>query len=73
MFLGSTWGFPHKAAKIISQYQEGKITLADTFKMLTKVYGGGRIKTYFTYDQEGKKLRHTCIEFGCPVVVQYVF
>ena len=67
----SKFGFPSKVARIVSLYNEGKLTLEDCLAKLAEMYAYD-IKTYYSYS-EGKKCSHTCIEFGCPVVVQYVF
>lgn len=67
------WGFPHKVARIVSQYEEGLLTIENALSKLSSMYGVPTIKTYYTYGQDGAKYAHTCIEFGCPIIVQYVF
>lgn len=68
----SIFGFPYKARFIIERYETGMLTLRETLKMLGAMYSSN-VKKYYTYDENGKKISHTCIEFGCPVVMQYVF
>ena len=68
----SRWGFLRKVYNVISCYERGVITLKEALEKLSALYGSS-IKQYFTYDGNGKKVAHTCIEFGCPVVAQYVF
>lgn len=66
------WGFPRKVADVVAWYENGSITLKEALTKLGKMYGSS-ITTYYTYDKNGSKITHTCIEFGCPVVAQYVF
>lgn len=68
----SKWGFPHKVAQIVSQYETGLLLLDDALARLASLYGS-TINTYYTYDHAGNKCSHTCIEFGLPVVARYEF
>lgn len=68
----SRWGFPYRATRIVELYEKGVLTLKEALSRLSGLYGSN-IKTYYTYDGNGNKISHTCIEFGCPVVMQYVF
>lgn len=68
----SIWGFPYKARLIVERYETGVLTLKEALKMLGAMYSSN-VKEYHTYDGKGNKISHTCIEFGCPVVMQYVF
>lgn len=68
----SVWGFPYKARLIVERYETGVLTLKEALKMLGTMYSSN-VKEYYTYDGNGNKISHTCIEFGYPVVMQYVF
>lgn len=68
----SRWGFPYKIARIISRYEGGQMSLTEALENIGKIYGSD-VKQYFTYDGNGKKIAHTCIEFGRPIVASYVF
>ena len=69
----SRWGFPHKVARIVKMYEDGLLSIEDALVKLGDICGSPNIKTYQTYGTDGTKYNHTCIEFGCPVVVQYTF
>ena len=72
MFVStSKWGFPHKVARVVSQFNNGALSIGDALIELSKMYSS-TINTYYTYI-DGKKCGHTCIEFGCPVVARYNF
>lgn len=72
MFISmSKWGFPHKIARIVALYNEDKLSLEDCLVQLGEVYPS-HIKTVYTYENS-KKVGHTCIEFGCPIVATYIF
>lgn len=72
MFLAtSKFGFPHKVGKIVTAFNEGIMSLEDCLAKMSEMYPSN-IKTVYTYENN-KKCGHTCIEFGCPVVAQYVF
>lgn len=68
----SRWGFPYKMRNIIVLYEANQITLTEALERLGELYGSS-VKQYWSYDGNGKRISHTCIEFGCPVVAQYVF
>lgn len=69
----SKWGYPHKVAQIVSQYEEGIITIREALTKLNNMFGSSIIKVYYTYDPDGNKINHTCVEFGLPVTVIYEF
>lgn len=62
----SGFGFPHKAQKVISQYNSGAIRLDEAISMLTENWNTS-IRQWNKID--GKKI--TSIEFGCPVVFSF--
>ena len=68
----SIFGFPYKARLIVEWYETGVLTLKEALTTLGAMYSSN-VKEYYTYDGNGNKISHTCIEFGCPVVMQYVF
>lgn len=72
MFLAtSKFGFPHKVGKVITAFNEGRVSLEDCLGQLSEMYPSN-IKTVYTYE-DNKKCGHTCIEFGCPVMIVYKF
>ena len=73
MFLSmSNWGFPYKSRTIIESYKKGVLTLAEALNKLGEIYPSV-VKKYYTYNNDGRKIPHTCIEFGCPTAIMYTF
>ena len=63
----------HKNRAIISAYERGASTLADSLTKTREHLGHTYIHQMFTYDDAGHKVPKTVIDFGLPVQVSFVF
>lgn len=68
----SKWGFPHNMKDVVRLYDKGILTLEEALIRLGDMYPSN-ISTVFTYGDDGVKIPHTRIEFGCPVVCTFTF